>query len=42
MGTLARKNLILWQNCVIKKICAVFPEEEGHIYMPYSNVYMIL
>ena len=36
-GYLGKKKSKSLPNCVIKKICSVFPDEEGHIYVPYSN-----
>ena len=37
-GYLGKKKRRPLPNCAIKKIRAVFPEEEGHKYVPYSDV----
>ena len=36
-GYIGKKKRKPLPNCIIKKIRAVSPEEEGHIYVPYSN-----
>ena len=38
-GYLGKKKRKCLPRCIIKKIRSVFPEVEGHIYLPYTNVW---